>query len=166
MNWPRPIRVIGCGSPQGDDAAGWEVVRQLRNHEWPDHVVLLTIEGGHQLLDVLDGRGSLVLIDAVQSGDAPGTVHRLDWPNEQLVQLRPGSTHQMRPAEALELAATLGMLPQRVIVWGIEAAEFGALSGLSLPVAVAVPKLARLMAEELADAQSVTLVAHGTVYRT
>jgi len=28
MSWPRPIRVVGVGSPLGDDAVAWEIVRR------------------------------------------------------------------------------------------------------------------------------------------
>ena len=150
-----PIRVVGCGSPVADDALAWEVVRRLRAARLPEGVELHAVDGGHQVLDLLDGRGTLVLVDAVCSGLPPGTVHRLQWPDPQLKTLRPGSTHSVRPAEALQLAATLGLLPPRVIVFGIEAATIEPGAGLSRDVAASVPIVVRRILQELKRARDV-----------
>ena len=150
-----PIRVVGCGSPQGDDALGWQVIRLLRDEDLPAGVELHAVEGGHQLLDVLDGHGTLVLVDAMASGAAAGAIHRYDWPDLPLESLRPGTTHHLRPAEALRLAAALGLLPSRVIVWGIEAENFEAQTDLSTAVAAAVPELVLSIAKELDHARDV-----------
>ena len=150
-----PIRVVGCGSPRGDDAVAWEVIRRLGDTRLAAEVDLHVVEGGHQLLDRLDGRGTLVLIDAISSGAGPGTIHRFEWPVLPIDSLHPGSTHDLDPGEALRLAATLGMLPPRVVVWGIEAACFDEQSILSAAVAAAVPELVRRIAEELNHARDV-----------
>jgi len=150
-----PIRVVGCGSPRGDDAVAWEVIRRLGGAGLDDRVELHAVEGGHQLLDRLDGRGTLLLIDAISSVVGPGTIHRFDWPDLPIESLRPGSTHDLGPGEALRLAAPLGLLPPRVIVWGVEAACFDARTGLSPAVAAAVPELVRRIAEELNHARDV-----------
>jgi hydrogenase maturation protease len=156
MNELMPARVIGCGSPQGDDAVAWEVIRRLRGDERLLHgAELRTVDGGHQLLDVLDGRGTLVLVDAVSSGGVPGTIHRFEWPDDRLETLRPGTTHDMRPAEALALAETLGMLPPRVVVFGIEAASVEPALGLSHAVAAAIPGVVDRILEELVNARDV-----------
>jgi hydrogenase maturation protease len=149
MSWPDPIRVVGCGSPRGDDAAGWEAIRLLREHVRSQATIeLYTADGGHQILDVLDGQGTFILVDAALSGHAPGTIHRLDWPSDSLETLRLGSTHHVRPAEALQLAATLGLLPPLVIAFGIEAERFDAEKGLSDAVASAVAQLVGRILQE------------------
>jgi hydrogenase maturation protease len=150
MSWPTPIRVVGIGSSQGDDASAWEVVRRLRERipataaiEW--HLV----DGGQRLLDCLDGTGTLLLIDAVASGSLPGTLHRFGWPEGRLETLRPGSTHNFRPAEALQLAESLALLPLLVVVFGIEIGTIEPAHGLSPPVEGAVTELMRRIAAEL-----------------
>jgi len=152
VNWPRPIRVIGCGSPHGDDAVAWQVVARLRNEKPALDAELHSVSGGHAMLNLLDGTGSLVLIDAVSAGTESGTIHRLDWPTARAEVLRPGSTHALRPAEALQLASSLGLLPSHVIVWGIEVTGVQPGLGLSRPVAEAVVLLARRVVEELRHA--------------
>jgi hydrogenase maturation protease len=152
MTMPCPVRIIGAGSPQGDDAVGWEVVRRLRKIGMErDGVQLHVAEGGQRFLDWLDGQGSLVLVDAV-AGAQPGTVHRFEWPNLRLQTPRPGSTHGWGPAEALELAAVLGVLPPHVIIFGVEAATWGPGQGLSTPVEAAIPGLLERIRAEVGRA--------------
>jgi hydrogenase maturation protease len=157
-----PIRVVGCGSPQGDDALGWEIIRLLRDEDLPAEIELHAAQVGHQILDVLDGQGTLVLVDAMASVTAAGTIHRYVWRDLPVELLRPGTTHHLRPAEALRLAAALGLLPPRVIVWGIEAESFEAQTNLSSAVATAVPELLRRITEELNRAWDVAAGAAGT----
>ncbi|HXG08202.1 MAG TPA: hydrogenase maturation protease [Gemmataceae bacterium] len=150
MSWPRPIRVVGVGSPQGDDALAWEVIRMLQQrHKGDNDIEFRVAEGGQRLLDVLEGEGTLLLIDALVPAGSPGAIRRFEWPNEWIEVLRPGSTHHLRPAAALQLAATLGMLPPRVVIFGIEAASLDLRQGLSPAVAAAVPELVRRIASEL-----------------
>jgi hydrogenase maturation protease len=149
MSWGRPVRVVGVGSPWGDDAVAWEVVRKLqREKAWSSEIEFHAVEGGQRLLDILDGRGTLLLVDALATQLAPGTIQRLEWPDPRLEALRPGTTHHLRPAEALWLAATLGLLPPRVVIWAIAGECFDPQADLSPAVADAVPGLAqRIMAD-------------------
>jgi hydrogenase maturation protease len=150
MTCPRPVRVVGVGSPRGDDGLAWEVVRRLRNRtDVPPGIELHMVEGGHHLLDVLDGRGTLLLIDAVVTMAQPGTIHRFEWPDERIEALRPGTTHDLRPAESLRLAAALGIAPSRAVVFGVEVQSTDPQPGLSPSVAAAVPDLVQRLADEL-----------------
>jgi hydrogenase maturation protease len=149
MEWPKPVRIIGVGSPHGDDALAWEVVAQLRGRlgELPGiecHVVC----GGQRLLDLLDGKGSVLLIDALAGAAEPGVVQRFDWPDPRLEMLQPGSTHGLRPAEALQLAAALGVLPRKVVIFGIHVNTCKAGAGLSAAVAAALPQVSERIAAE------------------
>jgi len=150
MAWPGPLRVIGVGSPHGDDAVAWEVVRQLRGRlgEWPG-VEWHMVGGGQRLLDLLDGQGSLVLIDAMAGAAEPGAVQRLAWPDPRLDILQPGSTHGLRPAESLQLAAALGVLPLQVVIFGIALGKLETGSGLSALVTDALPAVVERIAAEL-----------------
>jgi hydrogenase maturation protease len=147
---PGPIRVAGVGSPLGDDAVGWEVVRALRTRvgDQPG-VELHELGGGHGLLDVLDSRGTLILVDAVMTGLRPGTIHRFAWPDPRVECLRPGSTHDLTPAAALRLGEALGVLPPRVVVYGIGIGQLNAHANLSPAVAAAAAGLADRIAADL-----------------
>jgi hydrogenase maturation protease len=147
--------VVGVGSPWGDDAVAWEIVRRIQEANWQgqrpgdNDIEFQAVEGGQRLLDVLDGCGTLILIDALVCPDAPGTIHRLDWPDLRLEALHPGTTHQLRPVQTLRLAATLGLLPPRVVIWAVAGACFDPQASLSPKVAAAVPASALRIAAEL-----------------
>ncbi|MGE3804964.1 MAG: hydrogenase maturation protease [Gemmataceae bacterium] len=150
MNLARPIRVIGIGSAHGDDAAGFAAIDRLRElGDWPADISFHTVAGGAGLLDLLDGQGSVVLIDALAPGGNPGAIVRLDWPDPRLQSLRSGSTHQVTPSEALELATTLRLLPTQVVVWGIEAHQASPGAELSPAVRAGLSELIERSAAEL-----------------
>lgn len=149
-NAPSPLRVVGVGSPQGDDAVGWEVLRLLQARVTQRRgIEFYVVDGGQQLLDLLDGKGTLLIIDAVLGADPPGTVLRLEWPEARLEALAPGSTHGLRPTEALQLAAVLGLLPSRVVIYGIATHALEPEVGLSQAVARALPTAVQSIEAEL-----------------
>jgi hydrogenase maturation protease len=91
------------------------------------------------LLDAWSGEAHVILVDAVESGAGPGTVHRLDARAGPLpARLFSASTHHLSVAEAVELGRSLGGLPGRLEVVGIEGARFEAGRGLSPEVERAV----------------------------
>jgi hydrogenase maturation protease len=149
----RGLVIIGVGNAyRGDDAVGLEVARQLQQTcvQWSDVRVLTQHGEGTQVMQAWQGADTVVLVDAVQSGAAPGTVHRLDAIAQPLPPsfLR-CSTHAFGVAESIELARALGQLPPRVLVFGIEGKTFAPGVGLSAEVAQAVPEVVRCIRQEL-----------------
>lgn len=130
------MRVIGVGNPwRRDDGAGPEAARRLGGR---------VLEGEPVgLIESFEDAGEVVLVDAVSSGAEPGTVHRLEVGASPLPAEVFGSrsTHALGLAEAVELARALGRLPERVLVYGIEGADFSAGAGLSPEVEAAVERV-------------------------
>jgi hydrogenase maturation protease len=78
-------------------------------------------------------------------------VHRLDATDEPLpATLSAASTHTLGVGEAIELARALGRLPERIVVYGIEAESITAGPELTLSVARAVDEAVERLLEELA----------------
>ncbi|MBN1529374.1 MAG: hydrogenase maturation protease [Thermoleophilaceae bacterium] len=133
--------MLGIGNPwRGDDAAGLEVARRLREAG----LRALEREGEPStLLDAWEGEREVILVDAVSSGCEPGTVHRLDAAAAPLpAELFAVSTHHLSVADAVELARSLGRLPERLELYGIEGAAFDAGGGMTPAVAEAVEAVA------------------------
>jgi hydrogenase maturation protease len=141
--------VVGVGNDwRGDDAAGLVVARRLRAAGIP------AVEAGGDpavLLDAWAGASHAIVVDAVRSGAAPGTVHRLDA-GRLPDGLRAGSTHALGLAEAIALARTLGRLPARLEIYGIEAGQAQIAADLTPAVARAVAALGRELRERLSRA--------------
>jgi hydrogenase maturation protease len=144
--------VIGVGNAyRGDDAAGLVVARRLRERG----VEAIEQEGEPvALIDVFAARDAVVLVDAVQSGAPPGTVHRFDVSDGPLPRELRGSTstHAVGLGEAIELARALGRLPPRVVVYGVEGARFATGAGLSYEVEAALAPLVEAISGELPGA--------------
>ncbi len=103
------------------------------------------------LLDLWDGYGAVVIVDAVRSGAAAGTRHRVDASAEPVpASFRHSSSHTIGVADAIELARELGRLPGKVLLFGIEGAAFDASSALSASVAGALDGLAAEVASAAA----------------
>jgi hydrogenase maturation protease len=102
------------------------------------------------LVEVWSDAQEAVIVDAVSSGAAPGTIHRLDARRQRLpAALFRGSTHAFSLAEAIELARALERLPGRLLVYGIEGESFAAGSGLSPTVEQAVAEIVDELSEPL-----------------
>ncbi len=143
---PAPIRIVGCGSANGDDRVGEMAIEGLRR-SGVGAAALHLARGGHELLDLLDGDGTLILVDAIMSGASAGVVHELTWPDARLEQLRPGSTHDLNPAAALRLAETLGVLPPCIVILAVEAVQFTAAATPSAAVVDAIGRVQQRVRE-------------------
>ncbi len=118
--------VVGIGNAwRGDDAAGLLVAHALRARELPDVTVVDAAGIDTDLIDLWQGAGRVILVDAVVSGAAPGTVHCFDLSRERLPATHAFcSTHTLDLAAVVELARVLDRLPAELWVFGIEAADF------------------------------------------
>lgn len=115
------IKIIGIGSPFGDDQVGWRVADQLKT-ELPHIAIEKSDRPGPRLVSLLQGADTVILIDAVMSGAAVGAIHLLDYPE------LPNSTyflssHGFGVLEGLQLAEALGILPKNLSIYGIEIAH-------------------------------------------
>ena len=107
--------------------------------------------GPAELLEAWRGEPAVIVADAMCSGAAAGTVRRFDAAREPPPPGPPGgSTHGLGLAEAVGLARALGRLPERLVLFGIEGADFSPGTGLSPAVAAGVEAAARLIREEIA----------------
>jgi hydrogenase maturation protease len=151
--------VVGIGNPyRGDDGIGPAVLARLRPDREP-WVRLVDSDGeASRLVLAWDGARLAVVVDAVRSGAAPGTLHRLDLdPRAPDAPERLGraggwraGTHGTGPAEALGLGRVTGHLPDRLVVVGVEVADTRPGPYLSTAVAGVVDDAVALVRAELA----------------
>jgi hydrogenase maturation protease len=146
-------RVIGVGSPFGDDTVGWAVLEALEAHPLPAGVELVRCgPPAAGLLGLLRGAREAVLVDAVDTGEPPGTLRC--WEGAEVLEARSAlSSHGLDLAAVLALGQALGELPSRLRLYGVAIAAGGARSGtagpMADPVAAAAPVLAGQIARTL-----------------
>lgn len=159
----RRVLVAGMGNVlRGDDGFGVEVARRLQREGAPAGVKVIEvgIGGVHLVQELMDGYDLLVIIDAVERGSRPGTLHLLaatvpnlaDWPPAEREAFL-ADTHYATPAKALVLAKALGVLPAEAYILGCQPLDATAIGiGLSEPVQLATERalleLARLVQEQ------------------
>jgi hydrogenase maturation protease len=162
---PRPILIAGIGNIFfADDGFGVEVAQRLlgRKTKWePERVQVVDfgIRGIELAYTLLDDYDTLVLIDAVARGSAPGTLYVLE-PDlasigfEQGVEAGRGAvdSHSMDPLKTLAFARTLGARPIRTLLVGCEPSALGEgegdeemQMGLSEPVQAAIDAAVKMI---------------------
>lgn len=114
--------VLGIGNVwRGDDAVGLLAARALHARRLPGVTVVEASTVDPSLIARWQGYDRLVLIDAVVSGAAVGSVHRFDLSQAPFpTDLFCCSTHSFNLATLIELARTLRRLPPQVWLFGIE----------------------------------------------
>jgi len=143
--------VLGLGNlVHSDDGLGVHAVQALqRDARVPSEVVLM--DGGTQGLALLPHISSferLIVVDAIDVGDAPGTLVRVE--GEALKNL-PGkaSVHQLGFADLMVALDLLGEAPEQIVLFGIQplSTEWG--TELTAPVRAALDRLPDVLLDQL-----------------
>ena len=101
------------------------------------------------LLEHLSTVRRLVVIDGCRSGARPGTIRRWDWSAPCLEGFPGQSTHRVSLTDVLQLADTLGRLPQFAVIYGVEVAQCQPQADMSAIVYAALPELTSKVTGEL-----------------
>jgi hydrogenase maturation protease len=147
----RRVLIAGVGNLlRGDDGFGPAVVAAFEAEGPPAGVNVreLGIGGVALVQELLDGYDALIIVDAVDRGQAPGTLSVLEplvpapdavTPAERAALA--ADMHQLVPSRALFMARAVGVLPPQVWMVGCQPADTEELSmELSAPVRAAVPR--------------------------
>ncbi len=130
------IVLIGVGNSwRGDDGVGPAVVDLAAGRLDPDVEVVETDGEPSRLIDAWTDVDLAVVVDAVRSGAAPGTVHV--WRDKgELTPAAPlAGSHALGVADGIALGGALHRLPTTLVVVGVEVGETSAGHGLSAAVA-------------------------------
>lgn len=161
------VLVAGMGNDlRQDDGFGIAVARRFEEAGAPEGV--RTIEagiGGIGLVqELMDGYETLIILDATDRGEEPGTVYLLEAEVPELEDFTPedrqeflADTHYAVPSKALTLAQALGILPPCAYILGCQPQDQGLGMGLSEPVGKAVPEAAerlRLLLDRLSQEET------------
>lgn len=143
------ILLIGIGNEyRRDDGVGLVAARKLGSI--PNTKVIEESGEGIALMEAWKGADIVILIDAVSSGAAPGTIHRFEAHAQPIpAKFFSYSTHAFSIARAIELARTLNQLPPCMFVYGIEGKNFEAGIGLSPEVEKAVRDVVKLVLQDI-----------------
>ncbi|NNG02183.1 MAG: HyaD/HybD family hydrogenase maturation endopeptidase [Desulfobacteraceae bacterium] len=146
------ITVLGVGNIlYSDEGIGVRVIEYLReNFQFPDNVDV--VDGGvlgMNLMGIITATDHLIIVDAVQNRNEPGTLYRMA--DEQIPRriLAKNSLHQVDMVEVLTLCRMVDKEPTVVVV-GVEPADIRTLGIELTPVVHSRKKdLAGMVLDEL-----------------
>jgi len=147
------VRVLGLGNVlMGDDALGPWVIHHLEAaYEFPPEVSLVDVgTPGLDLVPYVAGPAGVVLVDAVRSSAAPGSVKLYD--REALVRFGPQprlSPHDPGVTEAILAVEMAGEAPAFVTLVGVVPGRVATGVGLTPAVEDAVPRAAEAVVAAL-----------------
>ena len=148
----RATLVIGLGNPlRGDDGVGVCVAQMLTEQVLPPGVEV--VDGGTQglgIVNLMEGWRRVILVDAAAVGKSPGQFVRFTLDEARL----PGddqhlSVHAAGLNDALLLAQALKILPDEVIIFGVQPASLDWDSSLSPQVEATLSALIEAVLAEL-----------------
>jgi len=144
------VLVLGIGNLLlSDEGVGVKAVEELENrYDCSDAVEI--VDGGtsgSELLPYFDDRSHILIIDAVKTGNQPGTIVRIE--NPPAFFQKKISPHQIGLADVLGLAAITDNLPRNITLFGIEPKELSTGLDLSTEVARNLSRLVDMVVEEL-----------------
>jgi hydrogenase maturation protease len=145
--------ILGAGNLLlSDDGLGVHAIRRLREIvELPEEVQVL--DGGTlglNLLPFLEDISYLIIVDAMQTGQPPGTLRRLagdEVPAYLSIKMSP---HEIGVPDMLFAAKLRDLYPREVVVWGVQPASNEVGLELSPPVAAQLDRLVEELLAELA----------------
>jgi hydrogenase maturation protease len=146
------ILVLGVGSIlMMDEGIGIRAVEELeKRYRFPENVEIL--DGGTsgiELLSYISGKDHLIIIDAIKSGNPPGTVLRVegeDVPAQFRTRISP---HQLGISDLLAAATLTDEIPKKLVLFGIEPKEIVMVIGLSDEVRASMGRLVDIVVDEL-----------------
>ena len=149
------MKIIAVGNTlYGDDGVGAAVLERIRaDGLFPDAELIDAGTDALSLIDRFDDRHLHVIVDAARMGLEPGRVAVFS-PDEVSLRIRWDhlSLHGFGLAETFAMAETVGSMPPRLRVVGVEPETIAIDRGLSTAARSAIPEvLAAIQAEVGAD---------------
>ena len=144
--------VLGVGNLlRGDDGLGPRVIDWLSEQDLPAGVTL--VDGGTSGLAIVSqlmGQQRAIIVDAADVAGMPGEWRRFTPDTAQLKGNDASlSLHFAGLTEALTLAAALKVLPEEVIIYGVQPACVDWVPELSAEVRAVVPVVGRAVLQEI-----------------
>lgn len=150
------VILIGVGNEfRGDDALGAAIAREFDSRSIHGLKVMTESGEGASLMEAWSGAYHVIIVDAISSGQTPGTVHRFDASTTKIPRRTfHYSSHAFGVAEAIEMARELQLLPSTLIVYGIEGNDFTMGRGITPSVQSSMAELIKRIEQDVLQMSS------------
>ncbi len=148
------ILILGIGNLLlSDEGVGIHCIQTLQQHyRFPDNVTLLDGgTAGMELLSPIAEADQLIIIDAVKTGQPPGTVVRINNDELPIFFRTKLSPHQLSLSDLLAATYFTGERPDNVTLFGVVPLTLTWGMDLTPKIAAQLPQLVNLVITELAQ---------------
>lgn len=144
------VLVLGIGNVlHTDDAVGIRVVEWLtERYAFPGNVRVLDLGTPVDLSHLLKGVSHLLVVDAILTDEAPGSIFRLQPEEIPFESPLKASLHQVGLMEGLAMASLMGCRPETILV-GVQPYSTGFGTELSPAVEAVLPEIGATVIREL-----------------
>ncbi len=148
---PRNVLILGVGNLLlSDDGFGVHVINAMRDIPLPPHIDLM--EAGvvsHQLIPEFHELDLLIVVDAIEAGDSPGSIFRFSPEELRVKGGIKASLHQLSLFDVLQMTELTGKKPETVI-FAVQPKDVTSCSmELNDEVKSVIPRVIELIMDEL-----------------
>jgi hydrogenase maturation protease len=151
MSDNKDILILGIGNILlRDEGVGVHVIKKMKEFPLPVNVEIL--DGGTAGLDLVDfisNYKKLIVIDAVRTGEKPGTIYRLTEENLGTKPKAIMSFHDIDFLDALMMSEVIGEKPKEIIVIGIEPKDMSDGIDLTPEIEELIPRIIEIVMKEI-----------------
>lgn len=150
MKNTRQITIIGIGNLLlQDDGVGVHVARRLQEMDLPDGVDVIDGGTSPELFTYIESTDKLIVIDAMDTGDVPGSVYRM--PIEDFTAGAKGlaSLHEVNLVSILKMMSMLDKSPRETVIIGIQPKDMNLGTELSPELQRSIPQIVRVVLDEI-----------------
>jgi hydrogenase maturation protease len=138
------LKIIAVGNDlYGDDGIGNAVLNALK--QIPEMKGIELIDGATDALGLIDhfeGTEHIIIVDAAQMGEKPGTVKVFSREEVKLkIKMDHLSVHGISLAETFDIAQAVDSLPEKITIIGVEPKNIGISETLSDVVTKSIPEV-------------------------
>ena len=150
----KPTLILGLGNLlQCDDGVGCRVAQALEQRALPADVDILDAgTPGVGLLNLMQDRQRVIIIDAAEMGLQPGEFRRFGAEDVQLTGAKERiSLHRTGIVDTLALAQQLNIALPQIVFYGVQPSHIDWQDGLSQPVQAAMPQVIEAILNEIKE---------------
>jgi hydrogenase maturation protease len=152
VNRPCPILVLGIGNVLlKDEGIGAHVAQRLPSLSLPENVEV--IDGGTmglELLYLMENRDKVILIDAIQTTEPPGTIFRFQAREiPGIIKENKLSFHQLGIYDTFKVSQYLGRQLPEIIVIAVQPKDISMGTELSPEIEAKIPEIFNRILEEI-----------------
>jgi len=147
------IAILGIGNLLlKDEGVGVHIVQKLAGVVGDANVKIIDAGTYPDFLSLVDGStDKLIIVDAVKTGDRPGTIYRFSFDGADLDTVLPISLHEMGVLDSLKTMALFNRQPKSTVIIGIEPKTMDFGLDLSPEIEDKLPGMIELILREIEE---------------